>query len=160
MNPESLKRLFAHMEWADAAVLTAFRSTATPPRALELYAHILGAEHVWLTRLRQTPARHAVWPTLDLTDCDELARENAAGFKAYLDAATATTLASEAPYTNSAGQSFRTRVDDILLHVALHGSYHRGQVALLVREAGTKPASTDYIAFVRGVPAATRTGPR
>jgi uncharacterized damage-inducible protein DinB len=47
-------------------------------------------------------------------------------------------------------------VDDILLHVALHGSYHRGQVALLVREAANKPAPTDYIGFVRGVPAATR----
>ena len=154
---ENLKRLFAHMEWADAAVMASFQSASPPPRALELYAHVLGAEHVWLTRLRQAPARHPVWPTLDLAQCETLARENAAEFRKYVDGADDATLESEVAYVNSAGQSFRTRVDDILLHVALHGSYHRGQVALLVREAGAKPASTDYISFVRGVPAATRT---
>jgi uncharacterized damage-inducible protein DinB len=41
--------------------------------------------------------------------------------------------------------------------VALHGSYHRGQIALLVRAGGSTPAPTDYIAFIRGAPAATRT---
>jgi len=151
-----LKRLFAHLEWADAAVLDSFRASPPPPRALELYAHLLGAEHIWLARFRQTTPRHSVWPKLDIAQCAELARENAAQFKAYLDTADPAVLTTEMPYTNSAGQSFRTRVDDILLHVALHGSYHRGQVALLVREASVKPASTDYIAFVRGVPAATR----
>jgi hypothetical protein len=38
--------------------------------------------------------------------------------------------------------------------IALHGAYHRGQVALVVRGGGGEPASTDYIGFVRGVPAA------
>jgi uncharacterized damage-inducible protein DinB len=97
-----------------------------------------------------------VWPTLDLGQCVVLSADNTKGFGEYLGSLTASGLESEVPYVNSAGQSFRSRVDDILLHVALHGSYHRGQVALLVREAGNKPAPTDYIGFVRGVPAATR----
>lgn len=154
---DTLKRLFAHMEWADAAVLASFRSAAPPPRALELYAHIVGAEHLWLARLRQEKPAHAVWPSLDVDQCEDVARENATGFKRLVEEATAKTLTSEVAYVNSAGQAFTSRIDDILLHVALHGSYHRGQVALLVREAGTKPASTDYIAFVRGTTAATRT---
>jgi len=52
--------------------------------------------------------------------------------------------------------AFRSRVEDILLHVVLHGCYHRGQVAIALREAGAEPSATDFIAFVRGVPAATR----
>jgi uncharacterized damage-inducible protein DinB len=55
---------------------------------------------------------------------------------------------------NSAGQAFTSTVEDILLHVCLHGQYHRGQVALLLREAGAAPATTDYIAFARGAPTA------
>jgi uncharacterized damage-inducible protein DinB len=94
-----------------------------------------------------------VWPGLDVAQCAQLARENSSGYRTYLESAA---LGSEIRYTNSAGQSFRSRVDDILVHVALHGAYHRGQVALLVRDAGAKPASTDYIGFVRGTPAATR----
>jgi len=61
-------------------------------------------------------------------------------------------------YRNSAGQAFRSTVEDILLHVALHGTYHRGQIALVIRGGGGEPASTDYIAFIRGAPTA-RTAP-
>ena len=52
-----LRRLFDHLEWADDRTLRSLREApAIPPKALELFAHILGAEHVWLARLRQTPA--------------------------------------------------------------------------------------------------------
>jgi uncharacterized damage-inducible protein DinB len=43
-----------------------------------------------------------------------------------------------------------------LLHVFLHSAYHRGQVSLMVRRSGGVPAPTDFIAFVRGAPTATR----
>ena len=38
----------------------------------------------------------------------------------------------------------------------MHGSYHRGQVAMLLRQSGAEPLPTDYIVFVRGVPAAAQ----
>ena len=152
-----LERLVAHLRWADDRTLTALRSaTAPPPKALELYAHVLGAEHVWLARLRQQPATVAVWPPGDLAGCAALAAANHAELIRYVAAQDADALERELPYTNSAGQSFRSKVSDILLHVALHGCYHRGQVAMLLREAGAEPQPTDYIAFARGAPAATR----
>ena len=46
---------------------------------------------------------------------------------------------------------------DILLHVCLHGAYHRGQVAVSMRSGGAEPAPTDFIAMRRGVPAAVTT---
>ena len=154
---DHLTKLFDHLAWADARVLEGLRADpGSDPRALELYAHVLGAEHVWLARLQQRPARVAVWPTLSLDRCATLAAENAAGFRALLAGIGEDELAREVPYVNSAGQSFRSAIGDILLHVALHGAYHRGQVALVVRAAGGTPTPTDYIAFVRGAPAATR----
>lgn len=154
---ESLHRLFAHMRWADERALEALRrADPVPPPALEVYAHLLGAEHVWLARLQQRPASVAIWPTLDLDACERLARENAAEFDDLLDALTPDELHQTVSYQNSAGQGFDTRREDILLHVAMHGSYHRGQVATLLRQAGAVPEPTDYIAFVRGFAAATR----
>jgi len=151
-----LRRLFDHLEWADDRTLRSLREApAIPPKALELFAHILGAEHVWLARLRQTPARVPVWPSLDLDQCAALAHENKAGYGALLHGLQDDGLRTEVPYTNSAGASFRTPVEDILLHVALHGCYHRGQVAILLRQNEAVPQPTDYIAFVRGAPAAT-----
>ena len=155
--PDLLRRLFRHLEWADERALAALRSASpVPPRALELYAHVLGAEHVWLARLKQVRPDVPVWPSLDLDACARLAAENHAGFAGYLDARGRDDLEGQVPYTNSAGLAFRSAIQDILLHVALHGCYHRGQVALLLRQGGAEPAPTDYIAFVRGVPAATR----
>jgi len=37
----------------------------------------------------------------------------------------------------------------ILSHVIIHGGYHRGQIAILLRQAGSDPAVTDFIAYVR-----------
>ena len=42
-----------------------------------------------------------------------------------------------------------------MMHVALHGQYHRGKVNLLLRQEGLPPVPPDFIAWVRGVPAAT-----
>jgi uncharacterized damage-inducible protein DinB len=40
-------------------------------------------------------------------------------------------------------------VGDILTHVAMHGAYHRAQIATAVRESGQEPAYTDFIHAVR-----------
>jgi uncharacterized damage-inducible protein DinB len=87
----------------------------------------------------------------------EWADANASELARYVDELEEADLTREIDYTNTAGRAFRSRVDDILTHVALHGSYHRGQLAMLARQGGGEPASTDYIAFVRGAPAATTT---
>jgi uncharacterized damage-inducible protein DinB len=153
-----LTKLFEHLQWADERVLAGLRERpGSDPRALELFAHVLGAEHVWLSRLREEAPRVAVWPALTLEGCAALAAENQRGYAALLAALGDDDLRREVAYTNSAGQSFRSTIEDMLLQVALHGSYHRGQVALIVRGSGGEPVPTDYIAWVRGAPAATRT---
>jgi uncharacterized damage-inducible protein DinB len=154
-----LRKLVAHLEWADAAVLDALRaSPGTDTRGLALYAHTLGAESVWLARIAGRAPDVAIWPTLTLEDAAALARRNAEEIAALVASVTDDDLEREIEYRNSAGQQFRTRLEDILLHVALHGSYHRGQVSLVMRGGGGEPAPTDYIAFIRGAPAA-RTPP-
>jgi uncharacterized damage-inducible protein DinB len=155
-----LARLYDHMAWADASARDALQAmpAGSPEltRATELYAHLAGAEHVWLARVEGRAAAYPVWPALDLETAARLGAETVRELRTLVARLDADGLAREVAYTNSAGQAFRSRVDDILVHVALHGAYHRGQLALLTRIGGGQPASTDYIAFVRGAPAATR----
>jgi uncharacterized damage-inducible protein DinB len=158
-----LRRLFDHLAWADAnardAVKTMPASSAEAKRATELFAHVAAAEHVWLARLKHRPQEYPVWPDLDLATSAALAARTAAELRHYVDSLGPADHEREVEYVNSAGRRFRDRVDDILLHVAMHGAYHRGQIALVTRQGGGEPASTDYIAFVRGAPAATRSSP-
>ena len=154
-----LKKLVDHMAWADEAALAALRDApGSDARGLAFYSHVLGAEATWLARILGHPSDVAVWPTLALDEAAALAARNAADFRTLIAPLTDSDLAREIQYRNSAGQEFRSTLEDILLHIALHGSYHRGQVSLIVRGGGGEPAATDYIAFVRGVPAA-RTPP-
>jgi len=150
-------RLIAHLAWADDRVLAALRSATNPdPSCREVFAHLLAAEHVWLARLNgETPA-HPVWPDLSLDQCAALVQANQRTLTAYVDGLTAERLSRGVTYVNSAGREFTSSIEDILLHVALHGSYHRGQIAWALRRGGSVPIATDYIAFVRGAPAATR----
>ncbi|MDF1506258.1 DinB family protein, partial [Roseisolibacter sp. H3M3-2] len=57
-------------------------------------------------------------------------------------------LARVVEYRTTAGDARRSTVGQILSHVALHGAYHRGQVAMLVRDGGGAPSSTDYALYV------------
>lgn len=155
--PDHIVRLFEHLAWADEQVLAALEAApGCSDRALELYAHVLGVEAEWLARLEQRPAGVAIWPSLDLDGCRTLLRRNREQYAAYFASLSAADLDRPVHYRNSAGREFDSRVEDILVHVALHGSYHRGQVALLVRDAGAVPNGTDYIAFARGTPTAGR----
>jgi uncharacterized damage-inducible protein DinB len=156
---DHLRRLFDHMAWADERALKALRkSEGASELAHSELAHVLGAEHVWLARLEGRPASVPVWPELSVDECEALARETQAAFHTFVERQDETTLERTVHYRNSVGAEFDTKVSDILLHVALHGSYHRGKVAAALRASGAEPAPTDYIAFVRGVPAATRQG--
>jgi len=155
-----LRKLIEHLKWADAAALEALRgSSGSDTRALTIYSHVLGAEAVWLARLAGRPSDVAVWPILSLEQAASLAERNAAELDALLASLSPDDLGREIDYRTSDGRAFRSSIEDILLHVALHGSYHRGQIALLIRGGGGEPASTDYIAFIRGAPAARTVPP-
>jgi len=156
---DHFSRLATHLEWADQRVLASLRSASNAPgKAHEIYAHILGSEHVWLSRINGTAARLAVWPSLTLDDCARVAAENVAELRKLISTLAGDSLAREITYRNSAGDQFTSTLEDILTHVAIHGSYHRGQVASLIRAGGDIPSPTDYIFFTRGSPAATRQG--
>ncbi len=58
-------------------------------------------------------------------------------------------LSAVLSYTNSSGRPFTNRVSDILFHIVNHSTYHRGQIALLLRQQGLEPVPTDYIFYKR-----------
>lgn len=152
-----LTKLISHLAWADDRVLAALRSATTPDSScLELFAHVLAAEHVWLARLKGETPRHPVWPALSLEECAGLVQANQRDLIAFVGDLTAGDLSRGITYRNSAGQEFASSIEDILLQVSLHGTYHRGQIAWALRHGGGVPMPTDYITFVRGSPAATR----
>jgi uncharacterized damage-inducible protein DinB len=106
--------------------------------------------------LNATTPRVTVWPKLSVDECETLGKENISAFNGVVSRLTPEMLRTPITYRNSAGDQFTSTIEDILTHVALHGAYHRGQIAASLRAGGDTPSPTDYIAFTRGAPTATR----
>jgi uncharacterized damage-inducible protein DinB len=147
---EHLRRLFAYDDWANREVLASLRTVKTPPvRSLQLLAHIFSAERLWLERLQGEKQSLSVWPNFSVEQCQAQATELPALWKKYLAEGGEAGLSAFASYTNSKGERWSSRAEDILLHVIMHSAYHRGQIAADTRAAGFTPAYTDFIHSVR-----------
>ena len=154
--PATLLALLDHLRWADVRAREALQSLpADAPqaeRARALYAHVAVAEHVWLARLKRRAPEHAVWPALAPDEAAALAAATVDALRAHVGTLSADDLDAPVSYHTTTGDAYRNTVREIVAHVALHGSYHRGQIALLVRDGGGAPVPTDFIVWSRGAP--------
>jgi uncharacterized damage-inducible protein DinB len=144
-----LDRLLRYDIWANGETLDSLRQGPPPARSLKWMGHIVGAEHLWLARLRQEPAPLPVWPDLPVEQCAAHLDELSGMWPEYLANAGPQRLAERVTYTNSKGEEWTNVVEDILTHVTIHSAYHRGQIASDLRAAGQIPAYTDFIHAVR-----------
>jgi uncharacterized damage-inducible protein DinB/GNAT superfamily N-acetyltransferase len=133
--------------------LDALEKAGDPPEPiLRLLGHLFSAERIWLMRIRQEEtSKEAVWAALSLAQCRAVAEEAKAGFREIIQEATEDRLAALISYRTTKGQPMESSLQDILFHVALHGSYHRGQIATLLRREGLEPVGTDFITFARNI---------
>ena len=147
---ETIARLLDHMQWADAQTLAALRATSPPAEALKWYAHVLAVERTWYMRMASEDWKvQTIWPDMTLDECAALAAQNEAQLHGILARLSDGELGRRVTYVNSAGQTFTNTVADMLIHTALHGVHHRGQIAASLRRAGTTPPVLDYIHFIR-----------
>jgi uncharacterized damage-inducible protein DinB len=143
-----LRRQFTYDEWANREVLAAMRARGEAlPRSMQLMAHILSAQRLWLERLTEQPQSLPVWPELSLEQCEEQVSELARLWRDYLGAGR--DLAQKISYKNSKGELWTSTVEQVLTHVVMHSAYHRGQIAADMRAGGQTPAYTDFIHAAR-----------
>src|SRR5258707_355696 len=110
--PQHYRQLTRYDEWANLEVITALRAAGSPlDRSRKLVAHIVGAEHVWLTRIRQTSSPCPVWPDLTLDECGREVPSLAKGWRDLLSEGNV--LDRSIQYRNSKGEAYDSLVRDI-----------------------------------------------
>lgn len=153
MTYATLTHLFQHMAWADTEIISALeKSNENTEDSVKLLAHIIAAEHIWLSRiLSRNLGDFTPWKKLSLQECKDLADTNRQGYLSLAAQTTDLQLNNLITYKTTKGDEYHSRLGDILMHVALHGSYHRGQIASLLRSCQLPPPATDFILFSRNV---------
>jgi uncharacterized damage-inducible protein DinB len=144
-----LGRLLRYDIWANRETLDSLRQGAPPAPSLRWMGHIIGAEYLWLARLKGQPPTLPVWPDLSVDECGQGLAELSQLLPESLAGMSPDRLAKRIAYTNSKGESWTSTVEEILTHIPIHSAYHRGQIATDLRTAGQVPAYTDYIHAVR-----------
>ncbi|MEM6647813.1 MAG: DinB family protein [Bacteroidota bacterium] len=151
MTPAYLTSAFAYDTAVNRRLLDALRALPNVgERTQAVFAHILAARAVWIERLQHDGRSSTpVWPTLDWDACEAMIEGNDQTYTAYLAEVSLADLEAPFTYYNSTGRGFTNRPLDVLMHVLIHGGYHRGQVAQAVRLSGYQPMNTDYIFYLR-----------
>jgi uncharacterized damage-inducible protein DinB len=69
----------------------------------------------------------------------------------YMRGLTQTHLEGKRDYVTTEGKPYSNVLQDMLLHLINHSTYHRGQVASLLRQVGATPIATDLIVYLRAM---------
>jgi uncharacterized damage-inducible protein DinB len=140
--------LVEHEYWANTQIADMLLAMdIVPERPKRIFDHIIGAQNTWLARINQQEPSLEIWPMLMPKDWKKLLTEHK---EQLLEIASSDEqMYRVITYRNSAGKEFTNRVGDLMMHLALHAQYHRGQVIAYARESIKQPPVTDLIAFLR-----------
>ncbi|GGD59763.1 hypothetical protein GCM10011514_24660 [Emticicia aquatilis] len=144
---EYFKQIFEHEHWANLKVLESIIcASETPQRAIEIFSHTIAAQRIWLDRINGNVTELKVWEVFDKEIMLELLEINYTDINKIINTQDFEQLIA---YKTTTGQHFTSTINQILSHLALHASYHRGQVVILLKgKVETLPA-TDYILYIR-----------
>ena len=157
---EDIGTLFAYGRWATAKTLESAAALGAEEFSKPIggsfgsvqgtLAHLYGADWVWLERFhgRSPSALPGAETLTSLATIRERWDPVQRGLQQFVETLAPTRLAEALTYVNFAGQTCTYPIGDALVHVANHGTYHRGQVATLLRQLGQKAASTDYLRWI------------
>jgi uncharacterized damage-inducible protein DinB len=142
-------KLYEYNAWANKRVLsTLVRQNVQDEKIMQLMGHIVAAQFLWLHRIKGLPPPDVkLWGEYKLDQLVALAEK--AG-KEWLQFVNSTDdFNREMTYKNYVGEPYTNNVEMIMIHLVNHSSYHRAQIAMLLRQKGFEPINTDFITYDR-----------
>ncbi len=144
-----IQKMLPYEKWANLKVIAILEENDTSN--INLMMHIEAAKHIWLCRMLDKKKRELrVFPedgTLELIRFWH--EKNHQEMQDFIANQSNESLQTEIEYFNSERKFFKSTIEDILLQLLNHGTYHRAQIARNMALANKKPAATDYIFYRR-----------
>lgn len=142
-------KLYQYNAWANQRVLSCLeRQRVDHEKTLTLFSHLVSAQFIWLNRIKGLPPSSVeLWKRYELAELKVMIEESAKNWLAYIDETESFDRILQ--YRNYTGDYYENNVEYIMMHLVNHGTYHRGQIALLLRQNGYEPINTDFITYDR-----------
>ena len=162
MTPDDIRVLLDFNYWArDRALASAEPLSAEQvtrslgssfASVLDTLVHIYLAEWIWYRRWRGevSPTRPDTTALVGVSALRAAWTPLEAEIRTFVQDLGAEGLHRTIEYRSLSGQAATSPYWQMIVHVVNHGTYHRGQLATLLRQLGAAPAqSTDMIVFFR-----------
>jgi uncharacterized damage-inducible protein DinB len=153
-----VRDMFASLfKWNNEAneqfIITLKKIIHTPPACLEILSHVINVHELWINRI--TNIRDSEIQPWDKLGKIDLTLKNANNYYVTLGL-----LASEGygrnfkwsfDYVDPDGTKITSNLSDAYFHILSHSSYHRGQIAYVLREHKITPPDTNFIILKNGM---------
>ncbi|HEX9406524.1 MAG TPA: DinB family protein [Thermoanaerobaculia bacterium] len=156
---EVLRDLFRHMEWADASVWKSVRSLTQDddPALRAKLQHLHAVQRSFFSIWQQrAPDVADLFADRDFAALRQWAHDYHQEVRTFVEGVKAQDLDAGAvlPWSRQVLARFAlpeihpTTLGQTMFQVAMHSTYHRGQINTRIRELGVDPPLVDYIAWI------------
>jgi uncharacterized damage-inducible protein DinB len=160
MNTQDILLQFEYNRWANARLLEAAASLTNDQFTRDLsssfssirdtLAHLLGAEEVWLMRWKGLSPGSMLDPASfpDIRSLKVRWAEVEIDQWNFLSKISDESLEEMVEYQNFQNEVWEYPLWAMIYEMVNHATYHRGQVAAMMRQAGAQPTQLDFLVFV------------
>jgi uncharacterized damage-inducible protein DinB len=162
VNIRHLSELVDYHYWAQERVFDAVEAL-TPeqftkdlgssfPSVRDTLVHLHFAELAWYARWQQEPVPAPPSPESfpDLDSIRQASRVHEVRMRAFVERLGQDGINGSMTYVSRIdGKDHQSLYWKMIQHVVNHGTYHRGQVTMMLRQLGATPVGTDLILFYR-----------
>ncbi|SRR5579885_106418 len=166
MNEVStLQRLFRYKAWANDGMLKAVHRFDPVSQAMDreiamrILNHTYVVDRIFAANLRRLEHGYKASTTADVPALEELSqalRTSDGWYVDYVASLDRTDLAEGIDFTFTDGAPGRMTREEMLMHVALHGACHRGQIGFLMLKNSIPPSADGFTTYLHNAEASMR----
>ncbi len=142
-------KLYQYNQWANKRVLGELENQEVEDKEiLTIMSHVVSALFIWLCRIEGgSPEAYPLWKQYPLIGLVKMNEEITGRWLKFVKETE--DFNRELVYNNFVGDPYKNNIEQIMIHLVNHSTYHRAQVALLMRQKGFEPINTDFITYDR-----------
>ena len=162
----TLERLFRYKANSNKEILAAMRLFDDAPPAKEIAIRVLShtyvVDRIFAANLTGTEHGYTLANTSQAPSLEELSATIKTSDQWYIDYVSRldeAQLAESIDFTFTDGAPGCMSREEMLMHVTIHGGYHRGQIALIMMENSIMPPADGLTTYLHSAEASARRQP-
>ena len=159
----TLQRLFRYKASANNEVVTAMKQfpdgAAAREIALRVLNHTFVVDRIFAANLRRIEHGYTSPNDGQVTSLEELSgaiKESDQWYIDYVSSLDPDHLAEQIDFTFTDGKPARMSREEMLMHVTIHGEYHRGQLGILMLQNSITPTGDGFTTYLHKAEASSR----